>query len=121
MMLLALLAAAAAPQPGELKTYRDWIVGCDNGLACHATSLVAEGEERGEDGAMLSVMRGPGAGAPPVIAVGTEDVRAALFADGKRLPARLESRSDGVVVRPADTPMLLAALRSAVADPEGRP
>jgi len=113
MILVALLAAAAAPQPGELKTYRDWIVGCDNGLACHATSLVPEGEQRGEEEAMLSVMRGPGVSALPVIAVGTEDPRAALFADGKRLPVRLESGSNGVVVRPADITTMLAALRSA--------
>lgn len=112
MLFLAFLAAAA-PQPGELRTFRDWIVGCDNGLACRATSLVPEGEELGEDGAMLSLSRGPGAGAPPIISVGTEDVSAALLADGKRLPVRLESGSDGLVVRPADIPAMLATLRSA--------
>ena len=34
-----LILAALAAQPAELKVFSDWIVGCDNGKACHATSL----------------------------------------------------------------------------------
>ncbi len=41
-----LLAAAIATSAiGELHTYRDWIVGCDNLHACHATTLIPEPTE----------------------------------------------------------------------------
>jgi hypothetical protein len=46
MILPLLVAAAATPQPGALRTFGDWIVGCDNGRACQANALVPEGEER---------------------------------------------------------------------------
>jgi hypothetical protein len=41
MILLALAAAAAAlaPRPGHLETYKDWIVGCDNVRTCQANVL----------------------------------------------------------------------------------
>lgn len=45
-MLIPLLAAAVAASPiGELHTFRDWIVGCDNLHACHATTLYPEPTE----------------------------------------------------------------------------
>ncbi len=34
------LATSAIPQPGQLKTFKDWVVGCDNGGNCEAVSLV---------------------------------------------------------------------------------
>lgn len=57
-ILFALAAAAATPQPGELKTFRDWIVGCDNGRTCQAVALVPESED-GENYVMLVIERGP--------------------------------------------------------------
>ncbi len=36
------MAIAAIPQPGELKVFKDWVVGCDNGGDCQAVSLVPE-------------------------------------------------------------------------------
>jgi hypothetical protein len=57
-ILLALAVTAAAPQPGELKTFRDWIVGCDNGRACQAVALVPESAER-KNYLMLVIKRGP--------------------------------------------------------------
>ena len=42
-LLLALAATVAAPQPGELKTFKDWTVGCDNGRACQAVGLLPDG------------------------------------------------------------------------------
>src|SRR4051812_7911274 len=62
MPLLLLLAAAAAPHPAPLKIYQDWIVGCDNGGACHAVALMPENGE----GATMAVKRGPEAAAPIV-------------------------------------------------------
>lgn len=46
MLTLLAAVALAAPQPGALKTYGDWTVGCDNGLACQAVALVPESADR---------------------------------------------------------------------------
>lgn len=40
-------ASSPAPVPGKIETYKDWTVGCDNGLACQAVSLLPEGETEG--------------------------------------------------------------------------
>jgi Protein of unknown function (DUF1176) len=34
--------SAAVPQPGEIKTFKDWAVGCDNGGTCKAVSLIPD-------------------------------------------------------------------------------
>lgn len=39
------------PKPGELKTFGDWTIGCDNGLACQANALVPD--ISGRDGYLL--------------------------------------------------------------------
>ncbi len=113
MIVLALLAAAATPQPTGLKTFQDWTVGCDNGRACHGVALVPE---PWQDGALtMSVRRGPEAGAQPVIAFdpGSDSDAVALSADGKRLPVRLVGAEGETRVAPADTAAVIAALRSA--------
>lgn len=40
-----LLAAVASPQPGTVKSFGDWAVGCDNALSCEMTSLVSDSVE----------------------------------------------------------------------------
>lgn len=52
--LMLFAAALAAPQPGPLKTFGDWTVGCDNGLACQAVALVPESADR--DSYLLMVL-----------------------------------------------------------------
>lgn len=99
MLLLALLAAVsphqAVPRPGELKTFRDWIVGCDNGRACHATALMPEGE-MADSPLTMSIKRGPAAGALPEMRVHGGKGRAArLVADGRALGARLRPEEEG--------------------------
>ena len=42
MLLLALAAAAAGPQPGALKTFTDWTVGCDNTRTCRAVGYQSD-------------------------------------------------------------------------------
>ena len=113
MMLLALLAAAAAPQPADLKTFQDWTVGCDNGAACHAVALMPE--DWPEDGLTMSVRRGPEAGAQPVLAfeIGADSNAASVSADGKRIAARLVGAEGQTRVAPADTAAMIAVLRSA--------
>ncbi len=84
-ILLALAAATASPQPGELKTFRDWIVGCDNGRACQAVALVPESED-GENYLMLVIERGPEAQAKAKLSWGAPEGparRATIAIDGK--------------------------------------
>jgi hypothetical protein len=113
MIIVALLAAAAAPQPAELKTFQDWTVGCDNGAACHAVALMPE--DWPEDGLTMSVRRGPGPNAQPVVAfeLGTDSNAASVSADGKRLAVRLVGAEGQIRVAPADTAAMIGALRSA--------
>jgi hypothetical protein len=118
MLLLALLAAAVSPQqavprPGELKTFRDWTVGCDNGRACHATSLMPEGEIA-DSPLTMSIKRGPAAGALPEIRVHGGDGKAArLTADGRRLRARLRAEEESWRVQDEGVAETLAAIRGA--------
>lgn len=62
--MLTLLAAAAfaVPHPGALKTFGDWTVGCDNGLACQAVALVPERADR--DSYLLLVLTRGARGEP---------------------------------------------------------
>ena len=46
------------PKPGELKTFTDWTVGCDNTLRCTLGSLLPE--MGGEDMITLNLLREPG-------------------------------------------------------------
>lgn len=113
-LFLLLLAAAAAPQPAELKTFTDWTVGCDNGRACHAVGLMPESWP--EDGLTMSVRRGPEAGARPMIAFEAAEETGAVMvaADGTLLPLRLAVDKDGMMaVAAADAPALVAAMRRA--------
>ena len=43
-MLFLTLAVAftVAPTPGELQSFDDWVVGCDNGLACRAMARIPQ-------------------------------------------------------------------------------
>ncbi|HEX8574531.1 MAG TPA: DUF1176 domain-containing protein [Allosphingosinicella sp.] len=108
-----LALAAAAPQPGAIKTFQDWTVGCDNGAACHAVALMPE--DWPEDGLTMSVRRGPQPGAAPELAfdLGADSSAVAVSADGVRLAARLFGREGETRVAPADASALIAALRSA--------
>jgi hypothetical protein len=103
--LLALAAAAASPQPGELKTFRDWTVGCDNGRACQAVALIPESED-GENYLMLVIKRGPEAQARAELRWPAPDGpprRATLAIDGR--PVAQVSGSALAI-----TPALAAAL-----------
>lgn len=112
MMFLAFIAAVTAPQPTELKLFRDWMVGCDNGRACHAVALMPE--EWAEGSATMSVRRGPAPDAQPVMGFEADQrAAAALAVDGRKLAVRLVARGgDGPQVAPADMAAFLAALRS---------
>jgi hypothetical protein len=108
MLLLALQAALA--QPGELRTFDDWTVGCDNGRACRAVSLIAEGDWDANLPMMVRRDAGPEA-EPVVILEGEEGSR--LVADGRVLPVRLVAVDGNRIAHPADNQLLVAELRAA--------
>lgn len=100
---LLLLAAVAAPQPTTLETFRDWIVGCDNGRACQAVALMSESDL---EGTTLVVTRAASANAVPEITVTVPDKGRALGV-GKR---RIAFSANGAVAA-KDVPAVLDALR----------
>jgi len=102
-LLLLAAATASAPQPAKLETFRDWIVGCDNGRACQAVALMPEGDI---EGATLVLTRGPAAGAAPAISVTVPDKGRAL-AIGKR---RIAFSATGEIAA-ADVPAVMDVLR----------
>ena len=89
MILLALAAVVATPQPGALHTFKDWIVGCDNVRSCQANALMSDGADIGEDGALMLVINRDGApNAPAMLDIPLPD---------KSAPGtRFELRIDGV-------------------------
>jgi Protein of unknown function (DUF1176) len=117
-MLLALAAAAAAPQPGELKTFRDWIVGCDNGRVCQAVALIPESED-GEHYLALVLTRGPEAQAKAELRWTAADGPprpATLTIDGK---AVAQSAGTAIVIDPALATALAAGGTAEVATTPG--
>lgn len=116
MMLIALLAAATLAQPSEVRTFQDWSVACDNGLACEAVALLpenAEGDVQWEEWVTLTLRRGGGASDPPVLILqGYDGSPAALLADGHPLPVRFSESVDGMTVI-GDERLLVETLRTA--------
>lgn len=115
MLLLALLAAAAVPAPGEVRSFRDWAVGCDNGRACTAIALVPE-ESADEDWLVMSLGRAAAPGARPRIRFGVQDGDprpAGLKADGKNLPGRMIQSEAGSELDDRGKAAAFAALRTA--------
>ena len=116
MMLLAFLVAqAVAPSPSELRTFRDWTVGCDNGLACGAVALLPEAADW-EQWTTLSLTRGAEPDSAPVLMLPeVEEVPASMWADGVRLPVRFAPGDAGVMVESDRPQALVDALRRAQA------
>jgi hypothetical protein len=110
-VILAFALAAAAPQPGELKTFKDWTVGCDNGRACHAVALMPE-QGNWEQRVTMSLRRGPEPQAVPEISFDTEVAIAALAAGGRRLPVRVVQKDGYPAVRPESVGAMLEAIRA---------
>ena len=69
IIIAAYAVTPPAAAPGKLETYRDWIIGCDNGGGCEAVSLLAENGVGPEMFATISIMREGGAAAQPVITI----------------------------------------------------
>lgn len=111
MIDLLLITAASATLPiGELKTFSDWVVGCDNGRACQAVALMSEDDI---EGTTMVVTRGGEALARPNITININNGDATAIAiDGKRLPIRLTAASGFVEVDRNQTATLIAAMKA---------
>jgi hypothetical protein len=113
MIALAFLASAAATAAADdnpLKTFKDWVVGCDNGRACMAVGQFAEGNS---DTLTLAIDRGAGAGDRPVIWFRDDgDSNPTDWSvDGKPLGLKFVSyKQFNVAVSPETTDRALAAL-----------
>jgi hypothetical protein len=126
VLLSLALSAPAQAQFGEMKTFRDWIAGCDNTRACTALSLPNEADE---DVAFLRLDRPAGPNGAPALALKLRaqklkprfEIELAL--DGAPFPTagrRLQASSiDGetaeIAIAPADAEALIAAARKATA------
>ena len=111
MLGALLLAATAGPQIAELKTFKNWIAGCDNGLLCQASAMMPEADTS----ITLTVRRAAeGSAVPEVWLRSLDDDIADVSADGKKLGLRLgKNDDDAFVVAPGDAMRLLDAVRTA--------
>lgn len=121
-----LAAAAAGAQIADIKTFKDWVVGCDNGRLCQASAMMPESDT----GVTLTVRRAPEPAAVPEVWLRPWEGEAAdLAADGKRLDLHLtkveKDYNEAFLVAPGDAVRLLGALRAAksvaVLDASGKP
>ena len=112
-MNLAVLNALAitSPRTIELKTFGDWIAGCDNARACEARALLPEGTEG--DWSVMEVRRGAAANSPVTMAiVGVEAAGQVELVAGDR-DAEVHMDKTGLVeVTTAFVPAILAAART---------
>ena len=131
MLVVALLVAAAAPPfvVGDLKVFRDWAIGCDNGRDCHATSLpIEEGPEEplGDGDLIITIKRSGHPYSPVSVSIGGEgalrfrDIRAAsskrrairrISVDNRKLAIRLKPAPNGDELDAASSAKLIAAMR----------
>lgn len=111
-MIAALLLAAAtsSPQVGDLKTFGDWTVGCDNARRCQANALVPESDDR--DGYLLLVLRrDAGGAATATLSVPLDPAtaqRASLAVDGKPLASIVARSAEEVATIPIDRALATA-------------
>jgi hypothetical protein len=78
------MASAPVPTPGKVMTYKDWTVGCDNGLSCQAVALKPDGPW--DDGLSVVVTRKAGLQAQPIVEISGFPAklgRFRLLVDGK--------------------------------------
>ena len=115
MLAISMLVAAMAtsPKPGELKSFDDWTVGCDNGLRCTAVSLMEM--ESGENQLTVQIRRDPQAMAPTRLEIANVEDRgkagsARLVRDGGQLVANVSLPANGDPIELSLDPFMIAAL-----------
>ncbi|QPQ55011.1 DUF1176 domain-containing protein [Allosphingosinicella flava] len=101
-MILALLALGMTPQPGEVKTFGDWMAGCDNGRACRAVALL---DENGSSDWTIAIDRGAGLSDLPTVNYRENDLPETcthydIYIDGVKQPLDLASACpDGKTIK----------------------
>ncbi|MHA3840357.1 DUF1176 domain-containing protein [Sphingomonas aestuarii] len=109
-----IIAAALPPgpqaTPGEMRTFRDWVVGCDNRLACTAVALGPDGAEFPT--LRLVVMKAAGGALPRVIVDSNDDVAApaSITIDGKAVAKGGRADDEGVIFTGDDAARLIEAI-----------
>jgi hypothetical protein len=112
-MLGGLIAAAAvaAMGSGELKTFKDWTIGCDNGRACQG---VGQYSAENMDLISVSIARGAGATDAPKIWFRLQDSPAIdLAADGKRVGVSFVNDDENQTVAAGSAARVIDAFRTA--------
>jgi hypothetical protein len=111
MLGAMLFAGATAPQIGDIKTFNDWIVGCDNGRLCQADGVLPEGDYKN---ATIAVRRGAEGDAVPQIWIRVPDgTPADILVDGRPLHLRFMADEDVFGVAVEDSPRLAEAVVNA--------
>lgn len=85
LAVAAPLPAAAADRAGELKTFRDWVIGCDNTLTCTALGMAPAD---GSGTAFVKITRAGGPAATPEVSV-------VIYPETTPSAPRLRLRLDG--------------------------
>lgn len=83
--VIAPAAAASTPKPGVLKTFRDWTVGCDNGLTCTMIALGSEDAGARVPSVILTRAAGPDGGWSASLS-GEDGEQPGIVVDGKTIP-----------------------------------
>ena len=109
-IIAAAIAAGSQARPGEMRTFRDWVVGCDNRLACTGVALGPDGAEFPT--LRIVVMR-PGGGALPRVIVDSNDgvaIPVAITIDDKPIARGGTASDDGIVFTGEDAQRLIDAI-----------
>ena len=75
----ALAASATSVSPAKLVTFKDWTVGCDNGLACQAVALIPLPGIQSDQELPLAVSRGEGLAAGVVVTLTNWETKAMRY------------------------------------------
>ena len=117
-LLPAILAMAPAlagtPVPGNLETYKDWTIGCDNRGRCEAVSLQPQWGDWADQPVMLGIVRDAGGTAEPEIWVsrdgkGREDLDFVI--DGRKVVTVASSEGEASLRGPQASALVIAMAR----------
>lgn len=111
------IAAAQAPRPGKLETYKDWTIGCDNRNRCEAVSLLPDGGEWPDSPVTIGVGRaaGPDAAAEVWVsrdAKGAGDV--SFHVDGRKVASVPSKDGEATLRGPQADALAIAMARGSV-------
>jgi hypothetical protein len=91
-------APVTTPVLGKTQLFKDWAVGCDNGLACQAVALDPEGS--GDRGISVMIARGSGVAAPLAFRIAGEQAKSGNYI------LRIDGRTAGRGTIAADSDFL---------------